>query len=149
MTSEFDKLQEEIMADMRRVYTKTVIDHAMHPRNAGSMENADAFTSITGPCGDTMVMWLKVTDNKIQKANFWTDGCGTSIAAGSITTEMVKGKTISGVMKMNPQDVLDALGGLPKESEHCALLAIITIRDAVKEYLTTKREPWKKVYRSQ
>ena len=60
MTSEFDKLQEEIMADMRRVYTKTVIDHAMHPRNAGSMENADAFTSITGPCGDTMVMWLKV-----------------------------------------------------------------------------------------
>jgi len=149
MTSVFDKLQEEIMADMRRVYTKTVIDHAMHPRNAGSMENADAFTSITGPCGDTMVMWLKVTDNKIQKANFWTDGCGTSIAAGSITTEMVKGKTISGVMKMNPQDVLDALGGLPKESEHCALLAIITIRDAVKEYLTTKREPWKKVYRSQ
>ena len=141
MTSEFDKLQEEIMADMRKAYTETVIDHAMHPRNAGSMENADAFTSITGPCGDTMVMWLKVKDNKIQKANFWTDGCGTSIAAGSIITEMVKGKTISGVMKMTPQDVLDALGGLPKESEHCALLAIITIRDAVKEYLTIKRDP--------
>ena len=139
MTSEFDKLQEEIVADMRRVYTKTVIDHAMHPRNAGSMEDADAFTSITGPCGDTMVMWLKVTDNRIEKANFWTDGCGTSIAAGSMTTEMVKGKPMSGVMKMTPQDVLDALGGLPKESEHCALLAIITIRDAVKEYLTTKR----------
>jgi len=59
MTSELDKLQEEIMADMRKVYSETTIDHAMNPRNAGSMEDADAFTSITGPCGDTMVMWLK------------------------------------------------------------------------------------------
>ena len=149
MTSEFDELQEEIMADMRKVYSKTVIDHAMHPRNTGSMEDADAFTSITGPCGDTMVMWLKVTDNRIEKANFWTDGCGTSIAAGSITTEMVKGKTFAEVMKMTPQGILDALGGLPKESEHCALLAIITIRDAVKEYMDIKRDPWKKAYRSQ
>ena len=148
MTSEFDELQEEIMADMRKVYTETVINHAMNPRNTGSMEDADTFTSITGPCGDTMVMWLKVTDNRIEKANFWTDGCGASIAVGSIITEMVKGKTCGEVMKMTPQNVLDALGGLPKESEHCALLAIITMRDAVKEYLTTRRDPWKKVYNS-
>ncbi len=148
MTSEFDELQEEIMADMRKVYTETVINHAMNPRNTGSMEDADTFTSITGPCGDTMVMWLKVTDNRIEKANFWTDGCGASIAVGSMITEMVKGKTRGEVMKMTPQNVLDALGGLPKESEHCALLAIITMRDAVKEYLTTRRDPWKKVYNS-
>lgn len=148
MTSEFDELQEEIMADMRKVYTETVINHAMNPRNTGSMEDADTFTSITGPCGDTMAMWLKVTDNRIEKANFWTDGCGASIAVGSMITEMVKGKTCGEVIKMTPQDVLDALGGLPKESEHCALLAIITMRDAVKEYLTTRRDPWKKVYNS-
>ena len=149
MSSELDNFQEEIMADMRKVYTETVIDHAMNPRNAGSMEGADAFTSITGPCGDTMVIWLKVTDNKIQQANFWTDGCGTSIAAGSMITELVRGKTLAEVMKMTPQNVLDALGGLPKESEHCALLAIITMRDAVKEYLDMKREPWKKAYKKE
>jgi len=50
-------------------------------------------------------------------------------------------------MKMTPQGILDTLGGLPKESEHCALLAIITIRDAVKEYLDIKRDPWKKAYK--
>ena len=149
MTSEFDKLEEYVMADMRGTYTETVIDHAMNPRNAGSMEDADAFTSITGPCGDTMVMWLKVTDNRIEKANFWTDGCGTSIAAGTITTEKVKGKTFAEVMKMTPQGVLDALGGLPEESVHCALLAANTLKEAIKDYLAYEKEPWKKAYRQQ
>ena len=59
MTPEFDKLEEYVMADMRSTYTETVIDHAMNPRNVGSIQDADGFASITGPCGDTMEIWLK------------------------------------------------------------------------------------------
>ena len=86
MATDFDELEEDIMADMRRVYTETEIDHAMKPRNVGSTPNADGFASITGPCGDTMEIWLRVKNGVVADATFWTDGCGSSIACGSLVT---------------------------------------------------------------
>lgn len=148
MASEFDQLEEYIMADMRRTYTETVIDHAMNPRNVGSMPDADGFGSVTGPCGDTMEIWLRVRDGTVVNATFWTDGCGATIAAGSMITALAKGKDITDAMKITQQNVLDALGGLPEESMHCALLAANTLREAVRDYQACKREPWKKTYRS-
>jgi len=147
VTSEFDKLEEYVMADMRRIYNETVIDHATKPRNVGSIQDADGFASITGSCGDTMEVWLKVKDNRIQETTFWTDGCGTSIASGSMVTELVKGKSIAEALRITQQDVLNALGGLPEENVHCALLAADTVRQASKDYLALKKEPWKRAYR--
>lgn len=147
MTLEFDSLEEYIMADMRSTYTETVIDHAMNPRNVGSIPDADGFASITGPCGDTMEIGLKVKKDRIQDASFWTDGCGTTIAAGSMVTEMAKGKGVVEAQRITQQDVLNALGGLPEESVHCVLLAANTLREAVRDYLAFKNEPWKKAYR--
>jgi len=147
MTSEFDKLEEYVMADMRNTYTETVIDHAMNPRNVGSIQNADGFASVTGPCGDTMEIWLKVWNGTIKGAAFWTDGCGASIAAGSMVTELAKGKAVTDTLRITQKDVLDALGGLPEESLHCALLAANTLKEAIKDYLSYKREPWKRAYR--
>lgn len=147
MTSEFDELQELIIADMRKVYSETVIDHFMNPRNLGDMENADGFAKVTGSCGDTMEIWLKVKNGAIANATFMTDGCGTSIASGSMITEIAKGKSIGEGWKISQQDVLNALGGLPKESEHCALLAADTLNEAIRDYLAMKKEPWKRAYR--
>lgn len=146
MPSEFDKLEEDIMADMRSTYTETVIDHAMNPRNVGSIQEADGFASVTGPCGDTMEIWLRVKDGRIREATFWTDGCGTSIAAGSMVTELVKGKAVSEALRTTQQEVLDALGGLPEESMHCALLAANTLKQAIRDYLDYRNEPWKRAY---
>jgi len=147
MTSEFDELQQLIMADMRNTYTETAIDHAMNPRNLGDMEDPDGFGKVTGPCGDTMKIWLKIKDGTIAKTTFWTDGCGISIATGSIVTELASGKSVSKALKITQQDVLNALGGLPEESIHCALLAANTLKEAIKDYFTLKNEPWKKAYR--
>ena len=147
MNSEFDELQELIMADMRKVYSETVIDHAMNPRNVGDMENADGFGKVTGPCGDTMEIWLKIGDGIVAEATFLTDGCGTSIASGSMVTELVRGKSIPEAQKVTQQDVLNALGGLPEDSLHCALLVANTLKEAIKDYLVLKKEPWKKAYR--
>lgn len=148
MASDFDELEEYVMADMRSIYTETVIDHAMNPRNVGSIRDADGFASITGPCGDTMEIWLRVRDGAIDDAAFWTDGCGTSIAAGSMVTELAKGKSVAEALKIGQQDVLDALGGFPEESVHCALLAANTLREAAREYLACQKEPWKRAYRA-
>lgn len=147
MTSGWDKFQEPVRDEMRKVYSETVIDHSMNPRNVGDIENADGSASVTGPCGDTMEIWLRVNNNSIIKAAFITNGCGTTIAAGSMITELARGKSVSQVQKISQQDVLSALGGLPEESEHCALLAAKTLREAVKDYLAFKTEPWKRAYK--
>ena len=147
MPEEVDELQALILGDARNIYSETVIDHAMNPRNLGEMEGADGFAKITGPCGDTMEIWLKVMDGIIIQSTFYTDGCGTSIASGSMVTEMAKGKSITEAPKISQRNVLDALGGLPDESEHCALLAANTLKAAIRDYIAMKREPWKKAYR--
>jgi len=141
MASELDELQELIIADARKIYSETTIDHAMNPRNVGGMEDADVFARVTGPCGDTMEIWLKLKNGTIANATFMTDGCGTSIASGSIVTELAKGKSVSEARRISQQDVLSALGGLPEESEHCALLAANTLRAVTKDCLAMKREP--------
>lgn len=147
MTAEFDKLEEDIVTVMRSIYTQTVIDHAMSPRNVGNLKDSDGFASVTGPCGDTMEIWLRVRDSAIKEATFWTDGCGTAIAAGSMVTELAKGKAVNEALRITQQDVLDALGGLPEDSVHCALLAANTLKEAVRDYMALRKEPWKRAYR--
>ena len=146
MTSEFDELEQQITTEMRRVYSETTIDHALNPRNVGSIPHADGFGTITGPCGDTMEIWLKINDGKVKEATFWTDGCGTSIASGSMVTELAKGKSVTEAQRITQEDILDALGGLPEENAHCALLASNTLREAIKDYLAFRNEPWKRAY---
>ncbi len=147
MSSERDELIARVMADARKIYSETVIDHAMKPRNLGVIEDCDGYARITGPCGDTMEVRLKVSNNTITEIRFETDGCGTSIASGSMMTEMAKGQSLSAAIRISQQDILDSLGGLPEASQHCALLAASTLKAAVRDCLAMQREPWKKAYR--
>lgn len=142
-----EKLEELLKQEMRKIYSETVIDHSMNPRNTGNPGDADGYAKVTGPCGDTIEMWLRVKDNIICDASFVTDGCSTTIASGSMVTEMTKGRTAGEAQRISQRDILDALGGLPEDSEHCALLASNTLKEAIRDYLVMKKEPWKKVYR--
>ena len=146
MTSELDKIAEDLKKEVWAGYTEAVIDHAQNPRNVGSIQDADGSAMVTGLCGDAIEIWLRVREDIIKEAAFWTDGCGTTIAAGSMVTELAKGKTTGEAMRIGQREVLEALGGLPEESRHCALLAADTLKEAVKDYLAYKREPWKRVY---
>jgi nitrogen fixation NifU-like protein len=147
MASELDKFAEELQQQMWAEYSEIVVDHAQNPRNLGNIPDADGFASVTGPCGDTMKIWLKVRDGTIKQITFWTDGCGTTLASGSMLTEIAKGKAISDSFRITQQDVLNALGGLPEDSVHCALLAANTLKEAIKDYLANRDEPWKRAYR--
>ena len=145
-TSKFDPHSEEILAEVRKVYSEEVVDHAMNPRNVGEMDNPDGFASTFGPCGDVMEMWIRVRSNVIEEARFWTSGCASTIAAGSITAEMATGMSLPEVQRMNAEKILIALGGLPEENKECAIMAAKTLKGAVKDYLDLQREPWKKAY---
>jgi nitrogen fixation NifU-like protein len=140
MTSAWEQFQELVKAQMRKIYSETVVDHAMNPRNLGDIEDADGFARVTGPCGDTMEIWLRAKNGSLTEATFLTDGCGTSLASGSMVTEMAKGKSITEALKISQQDVLRALGGLPEESQHCALLAADTLKEAIRNYRAMKKE---------
>ena len=143
-----DKLESDITQQMRQTYSEIVIDHAMNPRNIGKIEGADGHARFTGPCGDTMEILLRIQNDVITEVSFMTDGCGSSIASGSMVTELVKGKRIQEAYRINQKNVLEALGGLPEEDEHCALLAARTMRLAVHDYLNSKNQPWKRMYRT-
>jgi nitrogen fixation NifU-like protein len=147
MALDWEALQEFAKAEMRKVYSETTIDHAMDPRNMGDMDDADGFARLTGPCGDTLEIKIRVNNDIITDIAFLTDGCGTSIAAGSMVTELAKGKSVTEAQKISRQDILDALGGLPEESEHCALLAARTLNKTIRDYLMIKKDSWKKAYR--
>ena len=116
-------------------YNQVVIDHLKHPRNMGEMKDADGVGEATNPaCGDTMRLFIKVEGNRIIDATFLTFGCGAAIAASSMTTEMVKGRTIDEVLTISNQVVADALGGLPPTKVHCSVLAEKAIKAAVSDY---------------
>jgi len=95
------------------------------------LEKYSGHSRITGPCGDTMEFWLQVVDGRIERIGFTTTGCGPSRAAGSMATELALGKTLDEAAKIGQAEILAALGGLPKDSEHCALLASNTLRAAM------------------
>ncbi|MFO8010092.1 MAG: iron-sulfur cluster assembly scaffold protein [Dehalococcoidia bacterium] len=141
------ELQEMVLEDIRKIYSEKTIDHAMNPRNVGEMPAADGYGGALGSCGDSMEIWLKVKDDVVRDARFWTDGCSSTIACGSVITEMAKGKPLAEAQRIGQQDVLKSLDGLPEENEHCAALAANAIKEAIKDYLKMKREPWKKAYR--
>jgi len=147
MTCEWEQYKNSTKEDMKEVYSEIAFDYATNPRNLGDMEDADGFAKITGPCGDTMQIWLKINDGIITGAAFTTDGCGNAIASCSMVTELAKGKSVFESKKIGDQDILSALGGLPEEGEHCALLASNTLKAAIRDYLALQKEPWKKAYR--
>ena len=117
------------------LYTDTVMDHFQHPRNVGSIENADGIGEVgNAKCGDIMKMYLKIQDNVITDVKFETFGCGSAIASSSMATEMIKGKTIDEALAVTSKQVVDALGGLPAHKLHCSVLAEEAIKSAIKNY---------------
>ena len=127
-------LQSKIEQDEEKDYSKTVINEYRNPNNFGDIENPDAFGEIKGPCGDTMKISLRLEGGKIINACFWTDGCGASIACGSMLTKMITGKTVETALDITSEQLTDTLGGLPKEHLHCTVLAVNTLQEAIKNY---------------
>jgi Mrp family chromosome partitioning ATPase/NifU-like protein involved in Fe-S cluster formation len=114
-------------------------DHAAHPRNHGPLADFNGHARITGPCGDTMEFWLAAGNGKVQHVSFTTDGCGSSMACGSMATSLAKGKRIEDAAALKQKDILDALGGFPSEFEHCTLLAANTLKAACEDYLHRRK----------
>jgi len=119
----------------------TLLDHMQQPRNHGWMMCPDGQSFLKGECGDEMAMWVKADGERIERIVFVTSGCGTSHAAGSMATELATGRTLHEALHLTQQAVLDGLGGLPADHEHCALLAATTVQLACEDVLVRRVAP--------
>ena len=125
------------------LYSEKVMDHLMHPRNVGVIEDADGIGEVgNAKCGDIMKIYLKIDDNIITDVKFETFGCGSAIASSSMATEMIKGKSIDDAMALTNQAVTEALDGLPPVKIHCSVLAEEAIKNALKDYYEKNGIPY-------
>lgn len=134
MEDQWEKLIREIEGEIWQDFSETVKEHVRNPKNVGQIKDADGYAYLQGQCGDSIQIWVKVKEGIIEDIKFWTDGCGTTIASGSMITELARGKKLEEALSITPLILLKAMGGLPEDSEHCAILATNTLHEAIKDY---------------
>ncbi|MBR1812140.1 MAG: iron-sulfur cluster assembly scaffold protein [Clostridia bacterium] len=117
------------------LYNDVLMEHFLNPRNAGAMDAPDAVGEAgTDRCGDIMKLYLKVADGKITDVRCETYGCSVAIAAGSVTSELLKGRTLAEALALKNAQIAEVLGGLPEEKLHCSVLAEDAVKAAVNDY---------------
>lgn len=124
-------LQKKIIDDAKEKYSQKVVDEWLNPRNFGRIDNPTSHAIFKGPCGDTMEFYLRINDGRIIDVSFMTDGCGPTIACGSMLTKLIRDKNVEDASKIDAKELASALDGLPEENLHCATLAITTLQKAL------------------
>lgn len=120
-------------------YSEKVIGHYENPKNVGTLDKSkpNVGTGLVGApeCGDVMRLQIEVNDNIITDAKFKTFGCGSAIAASSLATEWLKGKSLEEAVTIDNMDLVEELN-LPPVKIHCSVLAEDAIKSAINDYRT-------------
>ena len=118
------------------LYTAKALEYFYNPRNVGELAGADASAQMGEPeCGDSVKVWIKVTDNLLEKVTFKAFGCPAVISCCSMMTEMATGMTLFEACRLTDEEVVQALGGMPEEKLHCSVFAAEVLRKTIKEYM--------------
>ena len=116
-------------------YSVTAVSYYLDPPLLVIIETADPVSEMTGTCGDTIKVYLKIENDRIQDAAYVTDGCGTSSICGSFAAELAIGKDLDAVADINGDAVENAIGRLPDDDRHCADLAAAALQEALSRYM--------------
>jgi nitrogen fixation NifU-like protein len=125
-----ESLQREVDEQARTIYSAKVIEEASHPDHVGRLESPDAYGRSMGWCGDMMELYLQLDGERIGMARFMTSGCGPTIACGNVLARSVEGLTLEQAGDILPEQIVEALDGLPEDHYHCAELAVSTLQNA-------------------
>ncbi len=133
---------------LKQHYSKTVVEHCLHPRNFQGMSSPDGYVKHSGEDGDIVEIFVRLDKNRVTECTFRTDGCAATLACGSMATELIKGRMYSDAADaVSPNKIIEALGGLPDGNIHCARSISQALKRALADCLDQKLSPWKKLYR--
>ena len=130
-----EDLQSQIFEETKAAYGDVGFERWRKPLFMGRIENPDGYGRIKGSCGDTMEVFLKFENDRVKKASFQTDGCGTSTMCGSFAAELAIGKEPDELTDITGETIINILGTMPEEDRHCAFLAAETLQDALNDYM--------------
>jgi nitrogen fixation NifU-like protein len=136
-----DEIAERLQNALFAGYSNRLKEELFSTLNAGAMENPDSHVRITGVCGDTIEMFLRIRDDKIDDVKFLTDGCGFTVACANYVARTAKGKSIEEAFGIEQDEVDRYFEGLPEEHKHCAKLAVITLRALLEKYRSKPNPP--------
>ena len=136
---EFDALindlQEQSFKDAKEAFGEKGFERWRNPKFNGPLDKANGYGRVTGGCGDTMEIYLKFNDDKVESASYVTDGCGSSALCGSFTAELAQGRSPDELLEIEPNDILNTIGTFPEQDQHCATLSIETLQEALNDYM--------------
>src|SRR5579862_5048184 len=119
---------------LEHMYPAALLDHFQHPRNVGELPPPAVTVEVSNPaCGDIMRLSVRFSEGAADEVRYKVRGCTASIAAGSALTEWIRGKTVAELGRFETGIVDQAVGGLPAESRHAAVLC----GEAVKRLVAT------------
>ena len=130
-----DRIQGEAFADALHAYGQRGFDRWRNPRFQGRMTDADGYGRVTGNCGDTIEIFLKIVDDHVAAASFTTTGCASSGLCGSFAAELATGRSVEQLFDMKGEEVLAYIGTFPESERHCAFLAVASLHEAANDYL--------------
>ena len=107
---------------------------ARHPQNLGSLEHPSGQGAAVGKCGDAIEVSLKIESGAIADIKVCPRGCIYTVVCASVMSELAKGRDLDNALELEPDDVAEALGGLPEDHLHCARLAVNTLGEAIADY---------------
>jgi nitrogen fixation NifU-like protein len=118
-------------AEFFAMFNAFVLDHVANPRNVGPLETAthQGVAGIPGE-GPYMLLWFEVTEERICRAAYQTFGCPAAMASGSLTAELLTGRTIAQALTLTAADIIRLLHGLPEGKEDCPQLVIAALKNA-------------------
>lgn len=115
-------------------YSEKAIDYYLEQANMGSLSDADQVSELTGPCGDTMKVYLKLEEGRIKDAKIQVMGCPGAVASAMVAMDLAKGRTVEEALEIKDRDIVRILEELPEQKVHCVRLAVKALEKALNEY---------------
>ncbi|MBI9088185.1 MAG: iron-sulfur cluster assembly scaffold protein [Desulfobacterium sp.] len=131
-----DDLQEKVFDEARGVLGDKGFDRWQNPRYRGRLPNYTVHGHALGDCGDSMDIYLRFDKDRVAEASYMTDGCGSSQVCGSFAAEMSTGRRAEELADITGEVILEKLGDVPEDDQHCAFLAAGTVQEALRIYMT-------------
>lgn len=115
-------------------YSEKAVSYYIEKPNMGSLSEADQVSEMTGPCGDTMKVYLKLREGLIEDAKFQVLGCPGAVASAMALADLIKGQSLEDAMHIKDRDLFRCLVGIPDEKQDCIRLAVKTLEKAIHDY---------------